>query len=219
MIKIATSNKQQATSNKQQATSDYAHLDSFVKGVHPRILPSTEGARTSTEKKLILSSFSKKQALCVGGNSHAGAFFYIGAFRHRKKIMEVVMETTGFGKKALVAAVVSMVLAFGFVLVGCETYEGTTEEPSGKKITVKPTDKKYNITYDGTNAKGDWTTVEIGDYKHSESTSGDFIGGFTRDGSTAGIDGYFKGTLISAELTKKSIDADGDDVYEFIIQE
>ncbi|GMO45509.1 MAG: hypothetical protein Ta2G_00420 [Termitinemataceae bacterium] len=129
------------------------------------------------------------------------------------------MKTTIFGKKALVAAVVSMVLAFGFVLTGCETYEGTTTLPSGKTITVKPTDKKYNITYDGTTAKGDWTTVEVLGIKNSNSTSGDFIGDFTRIDSTASIYGEFKGTTIAASLTKKSIDADGDEVYEFIIEE
>ncbi|GMO49077.1 MAG: hypothetical protein Ta2G_05650 [Termitinemataceae bacterium] len=122
------------------------------------------------------------------------------------------MKTTIFGKKALVAAVVSMVLAFGFALTGCETtYEGKS---AGGGVDVKLTisSSKYTLTYGDKEYKGD--------SKKSSSLytlTGDATGTF--ESKTTILIVTSPVVFTSLALTKKSVDENGDEVYEFIIEE
>ncbi|GMO48510.1 MAG: hypothetical protein Ta2G_04290 [Termitinemataceae bacterium] len=132
------------------------------------------------------------------------------------------MKTTIFGKKAMVAAVVSMVLAFGFV--SCSSvYEAENGAGDTKAVTITlKSSGDYKVEYDGKEASGK--------ADHQKAS-----------GSETWIDGtptakpYFSAAVLDKKLiaftcltdditvantgswSKKSID--GDDVYTVIIEE
>ncbi|GMO58228.1 MAG: hypothetical protein Ta2G_18330 [Termitinemataceae bacterium] len=125
------------------------------------------------------------------------------------------MKTTIFGKKAMVAAVVSMVLAFEFV--SCTSVYEIKRESDDKTVTITlKTSGDYKVEFDGKEASGKATYAKA-------------------SGSEGWIDGLkFDATVNDKKLTyfsyhgdfdvsgsgswsKKSID--GDDVYTVIIEE
>ncbi|GMO57598.1 MAG: hypothetical protein Ta2G_17360 [Termitinemataceae bacterium] len=134
------------------------------------------------------------------------------------------MKTTIFGKKAMVAAVVSMVLAFGFVLTGCGgVFEGSGTSFAGETLPTsvtltatlkgsKFTLKVYSTEYEGKAKKASIS----GDGKYYDIT-GDKFGAdclFTIVDKVANFGGTVDGKVISAMgMAKKSVDGE-EDVFE-----
>ncbi|GMO29296.1 MAG: hypothetical protein Ta2B_10260 [Termitinemataceae bacterium] len=110
------------------------------------------------------------------------------------------MKTTIFGKKAMVAAVVSMVLAFGFVLSACTTGDYEYEEDGVKAILTLKSGKKFDMV---TTMGGESQTLS-GTWKKDGKT-------ITLTGDNGGIIvGTIDGKKITfigmGTFTKKSID-------------
>ncbi|GMO58907.1 MAG: hypothetical protein Ta2G_18880 [Termitinemataceae bacterium] len=131
------------------------------------------------------------------------------------------MKTTIFGKKAMVAAVVSMVLAFGFVLTGCGgEFEGTGTADILTPVKITATLKGSNFTlkvdsteYEGKAKKATGSTSDI---KLYDITGDKFSGGswFSIAEKVGSFYGTVDGKYIAAGgLAKKSVDGE-EDVFE-----
>ena len=129
------------------------------------------------------------------------------------------MKTTN---KVFFAGMISVVLAFGFVLASCsQVFEGK-DDLSGKAIKLKLTSSSYEITFDGKTYKGDATKASASGIDTYVWTSGGTGGVVVQDKKATAFSYSGSGVIITAnELTKRSV-ASGEislDDIELIIEE